>query len=389
MHKDCGYDGAPGWVSRGRPPPPPTPSPIPGDQCPVSQCDPKTDDTSWRVVDVPHDFMVERNFTPSASISQGYLPFGVGWYRRHLVLPNADKGRAMWLDFDGVMISSQVYLNGRFLGNHTSGYTPFRFNLSETLLNWDGAENVLAVRADATSASDAKEVAWYYDGAGIYRHVWLTVADVVHIAPLGVYAPGMVTGAIQQVHRHSSTTGAGLRGSTQSFADSVINCSVDVVNDGPKPVAVVVEAVVFDASASVVGSQRTMLTSIPPGGTTTAAVVPEIVLKNASLWSVDHPTLYTVQTTVMVAGSAVDAVNTTIGVRKVEFDPDRGFLLNDVPTKILGACNHQDFAGVGVAVPDALQAFRVAKMKQTGINGWRTAHNPPTPALLDATVRWR
>lgn len=352
----------------------------------MPQCNPKTNVSGWRVVNVPHDFMVERNFTPTASMSQGYLPFGVGWYRRRFVLPNVAESRSIWIDFEGVMVFSQVYLNGVFLGNHTSGYTPFRFRLSQTVLNWGGAANVLAVRADATSTADAQEVAWYYDGGGIYRHVWLTIADAIHITPWGVYAPGLVTGPIQHVHRNTSTTGAGLRGSTQSFADSVVNCSVDVVNEGQHPANIRVEAVVFDAAGAVVGSSTTRFLSLAAGAGTKTFVIPMIMLKNASLWSVDHPVLYTVQTLVRVGEGAVDAVNTSIGIRKIAFDPNRGFVLNGLQTKILGACNHQDFAGVGVAVPDALQAFRVAKMKETGVNGWRTAHNPPTPALLDATV---
>lgn len=244
--------------------------------------------------------------------------------------------------------------------HHTSQlnrYTPFRFELEESLLNWGtaaaaAADNVLAVRADATSTSDAWIVSWYYDGAGIYRHVSLTVADpAVHIGPFGVYAPSLVTGAINHHHRRSSSTGAGLRGSTQSYADAIVNCSVDVdvantaVAKTPLTASaagtadtaaaakgyreastnVTVRATVFDADGAAVGAPPSHITAMLPSGATTTVLVPPITMKNTSLWSVDHPVLYTVQTEVLVDGVVVDTVNTTIGVRQIEFDRNEGY----------------------------------------------------------------
>ena len=140
------------------------------------QCQPSTDDSgaAWRSVNIPHDFMVEEAFSPSADISQGFLPFATGWYRRRFSLPPSAKGsQSLRLDFDGVMVRSQVWLNGRFLGNHSSGYTPFGFDLAAADVNWSG-ENVLAVRADASSAAHAEQISWYYDGAGICKMAMLS-----------------------------------------------------------------------------------------------------------------------------------------------------------------------------------------------------------------------
>lgn len=328
-------------------------------------------------MNVPHDFMVERNFSASNDISQGFLPFGSAWYRKAVSLPPSAKGRAIYLEFDGVMISSQVWLNGHFLGNHSSGYTPFRFTINDSDLNWQG-KNVLAVRADASKSADAWQIAWYYDGGGIYRHVSLVVAPLVHIAPWGVYAPAMVTPA---TINHAS--------SGSDTAHAVLNSSVDLANFGNSTVSGVrITATVMDASGLVVASIQSQEVSIAAGSGTMetpyTVVLPPMAMPDVALWSVDYPVLYTLVTTVSPGG---DIVNTTFGVRLPRFDPDNGFLLNERPVKIRGACNHQDFAGVGVAVPDALQFFRVSKMKSTGINGWRTAHNPPTPGLLDAADR--
>ena len=395
----CHDQGAPGWVARARgmqprpppgppspphpppspphpqPPPPPSPAPPgpPNGPCDVPQCQLATVDSGWRQVNVPHDFMVEGTFNAANDISQGFLPFGSAWYRKELSLPPSAKGQPKWLDFEGVMVSSQVWLNGHFLGNHTSGYTPFRYFLRDAVFNW-GGKNVLAVRADASKAADAEQIAWYYDGAGIYRHVKLTVAPLVHIAPWGVYAPALVTAATISHAADGSST-----------ADAVLNCSVDLANNGAAAATSVhITATVIDASGATVGTSQSAALTVPTSASGSSksdpwtVVMPPIRMPKAALWSVDNPLLYTLITTV----TGGDAVNTTFGVRRVRFDSDRGFLLNELPVKIKGACNHQDFAGVGVAVPDALQDFRVSKMKSTGINGWRTAHNPPTPVGL-------
>jgi beta-galactosidase len=303
---------------------------------------------------------------PGGYISQGYLPYGVAWYRKSFELPASAKGQAKYLDFDGVMISSQVWLNGYFLGNHSSGYTPFRFELRDTDLNW-GGKNILAVRADASALADAWQDSWYYDGGGIYRHVRLTVTPPLHIAPWGVYAPALVTAASINHAADGRDT-----------AHAVLNASVDIANhQATTAVGVHITATVIDARGSMVGTSQSQALSVPAGSgsmeTPYTVALPPISMASATLWSVDTPVLYTLVTTVSPGG---DSVNTTFGVRLARFDPDHGFLLNERPLKIKGACNHQDFAGVGVAVPDALQDFRVSKMKSTGINGCEYGCSP-------------
>ena len=206
----------------------------------------------------------------------------------------------------------------------------------------------------------------------------LTVAAPLRIAPFGVYAPAVVTGAIT----HSAVGNA-----TRSTADAVLNASVELLNGGAASATAAVVATVFDSTGSRIGTATASSGNIPAGQPTASTVaVPPIPLPKATLWSVEDPALYVVQVEVKSsAGELLDALNTTIGIRKIEFDADQGFLLNSRRTKILGACNHQDFGGLGVAVPDALQEHRVERMKSFGINAWRTAHNPPTPGLLDAT----
>ena len=361
-------------------PPPPSPSPAPAPKpspspCTDPRCLPSTDDSSWRTVDIPHDFVVEGTFSKQASRSQGYLPFGVGWYRKHITVPASAAGQSMWLDFDGTQAHSTVWLDGKALGGHASGYTPYRFFLNGTELA--GRTVVLAARIDATQPDS-----WWYDGGGIYRSVWLTVASPIHIIPWGVYAPALVTGPIDASH---------------GVADATVTPSVEIINDGALPtnishsqtlMATVYHTIAEEASGAVVASSSITVAVGGVGATVNATVAPNgMAIKHAKLWSVESPSLYSLHTRIVVNGQEVDSVNTTFGVRKTTFDPQKGFFLNDVPTKINGCANHQDFAGVGVAVPDSLQLHRVRKLKEMGANGWRTAHNAPNEGLLDATDR--
>ena len=361
----CHDPRAPGWVARSRsrapqpapPPRPPPPTPLP--PCSDPRCLPGTDDSGWRQLDRPHDFVVEGTFSANASKSQGYLPFGVGWYRKRFTVPADAAGGAVWLDFDGTQAHSTVWLDGQQLGGHASGYTPYRFHLDASRLA--GRAVLLAARVDATLPDS-----WWYDGGGIYRSVWLTVASSVHVEPWGVYAPALVAGPIAGGH-----------------APAELVPSVEVTNGGPATAHVAVDLAVLDARGVAVAGGAASVT-VAAGGTGLVNYTQSIAIGNASLWSLQSPYLYTLRTTLSVAGQQADVVDTRFGVRKTVFDPHRGFLLNDVPTKIFGCANHQDFAGVGVAVPDSLQLHRVAKLKEMGANAWRTAHNCPNEGLLEA-----
>lgn len=329
---------------------------IKGGKCTEDRCQPEFDDSTWRAVNLPHDFVILGNASEGNKKINGYLPGGKGWYRLNFEVPAAAKAGSIWLDFDGVQRNSAVYLNGHFLGQHFSGYTPFRYDIAK--FAHFGAPNVLAVMVDATWP-----VGWWYDGGGIYRHVWLNMANKVHVAPWGVYLPAKVTGPI-----------------CKNVADALVTAETEVVNALDKEVDIEVWTELQDPQGDAVGIEFAVLILKAKQNGTTSAQIP---LKNAQLWSDRKPQLYTSVTTVKIDGKVVDTVTDAFGIRKMVWDSEQGFILNDQPTKIKGFANHQDFAGVGVAVPDSLQAYRVYMHKQMGSNAWRTAHNPPTTALLD------
>jgi len=368
--------------------PPPSPSPPPsGTLCNETMCAIDFDDSDWRDINVPHDFVVEGNFSLDASKSHGYLPFGIGYYRKHFFLPAEAEGQDIVVRFDGVMVECEVYLNGILLGSHSGGYTPFRFNVSSiesAVINFGGSvENVLAIRVDATNPESSS---WWYDGGGLYRHVWVDAIDPrAHIGINGVYAPAHLTGPI--------TAQTALR---PASANAILGATVDVESTSGA-VGVSVECSVFKQSSNggvaggdPVARATVVVGDMTKGDATTASFA--LDMPGAKLWSVEHPTLYLLVAMVTVSdgdGNEVisDVVNTTFGVRTIRFDSDLGFFLNDQPVKIKGTANHQDFAGLGTAVPDSLQEFRIKKLQSIGGNGWRTAHNMHTEAVLDHADR--
>jgi len=364
--------GATGWQSRGRhvaPPPPPTP----GTDCTDPRCQPGTDDSKWRVVNVPHDFVVEGNFSQSASTSQGYLPFGVAWYRKHFT-PSAALANAptVYIEFEGVQTLSEVWLNGISLGIWPYGYTASRYYLNNSVVKY-GQDNVLALKVDCT-----KPDGWWYDGGGIYRSVTFTAVQSpgAVIAPWGVYAGGSnVTGEISW------------DASGNPSADSALMPSIEVWNNATSDSSFSLSVSIIDASGNIVATASGSGSVSGNNGVTLWSPSSPLLMPAARLWHVAPgvtPYLYTFATSLSVGGSVVDFQNVTFGVRATYWDASTGFYLNGRSFKILGNANHQDFPAVGVAVPDHLQWHRVSRQKMYGSNGWRTAHNPPTPALLDA-----
>jgi len=358
-----------GWLSRGRDVA--SPSPNPSNGCSDPGCSPNTNDADWRALDLPHDFVVENNFSSTADKSHGYLPYGKAWYRRHITFPDTAKGATIYIDVEAAQTKSQVYFNGQLLGSKVYGYTNGRYYITESQINWSGADNLLAIFVDATQPDS-----WWYDGGGIYRHVWLTVINTPgpYIAPWGVYAPSNVTGTITWA------------ADGQPSGDAQLTPSVEVWTNATSAAGFSLTLQVFDPTGKNVGSAFGSGTVSP--GQPTIWSASAISLPGASLWHLvappASPSLYTLTTTLSVGGTVVDETTITFGIRRTRFDAATGFYLNDVATKIMGTANHQDAAAVGVAVPDHLQAWRVAKLKEMGVNGWRTAHNPPNPALLDA-----
>jgi len=322
------------------------------------------DDSQWRSIDLPHDFAVElpieenvRALLPHGSrpLGRDYPKTSIGWYRRTFDIPAADKGRRLSIEFDGVFRDSVVALNGFYLGRNLSGYAPFRFDITD-FANY-GGPNVLVVRVDATEYEG-----WFYEGAGIYRHVWLVKTDPVHVAQWGTFVTSEVL---------SSGTAA------------TVTIATELQNESDSVKVSRVTSTIFDSKGNQAGTIHSAPSGIPAWGSRTFKH--PIILEKPALWSPDAPNMYRLVTEVESEdGAKQDRYETPFGIRTIHYDKDKGFFLNDKPVTFKGTCNHQDHAGVGSALPDRLQFFRIAKLKECGSNAYRTSHNPPTPELLDA-----
>jgi beta-galactosidase len=317
------------------------------------------DDFKWRSVDLPHDWAIELPLDPKGdkelcehgfySIGPDHPESSVGWYRRSFDVPKSDLGKRISIEFDGVFRDSIVWINGHRLGRHASGYAPFRYDLTD-FLNY-GEKNVIALRADATNYEG-----WWYEGAGIYRHVWLTKTNPLHVAPNGTFVTSKVG---------------------KNAADVAIRTTIQ--NDSDEPV-------IFDLKSRISNSLFTNR-RIKLAAWSETEVTQTIRIKNPRLWSCDDPNLYHLQTSLIQNKKTVDQYKTTFGVRTFRWDAKRGFFLNGKPLKIKGMCMHRDHAGVGVALPDRLHELRVEKLKEVGANAFRASHYPHAPKLLDACDR--
>ncbi|HXR46529.1 MAG TPA: beta-galactosidase GalA [Candidatus Limnocylindrales bacterium] len=322
-------------------------------------------DSYWRAVNLPHDWAVELPFDSSADGSHGFKPLGrafpsnsIAWYRHTFELPASDSGKRIWLTFDGVMHDATVWVNGWLVRQHEGGYYPFREDISDVV--HFGGENTVAVRVDATESEG-----WFYEGAGIYRHVWLDLTAPVAIAPDGMFVSPRFEKNIPQGSPQIAVE-VYLLNTTTNATKATVNC--EIISPDGKSLKKFSESEELKRE-----SQR--------------AVKLESKLSSPVLWSPESPKLYRLVATVSVDGKVVDQVASPFGIRTVGFDPTNGFLLNGKHYELYGTCNHQDHAGVGAAIPDALQEFRVKKLKEFGCNAIRTSHNPPTPELLDACDR--
>ena len=330
---------------------------------------PATDKTfsevAWRTVNLPHDWAVELPFDKTADMSHGFKALGpgfltnsIGWYRRSFDLPKEDSGKRIWLTFDGVMHDATVWVNGWLVRRHEGGYYPFREDITDAVKL--GGKNVIAVRVDAT-----KFEGWFYEGAGIYRHVWLDKTAPVAVAPDGIFVCPQFKNNVPSDKAEIKVEVSVLNTLTNDV-QAVVNCEI-ISPDGSSLSR-------FKESKSVQG-----------GSLGTVKLKSKVA--SPVLWSPESPRLYKLAAVVSIGGKIADKKETLFGIRTVGFDPMNGFLLNGKHYELYGTCNHQDHAGVGAAIPDALQAFRVSKLKEFGCNAIRTSHNPPTPELLDVCDR--
>ena len=312
----------------------------------------------WRRLDLPHDWSIESPVDHAApgGGQDGFFPTGIGWYRRALTLPANWAGRRLEVEFEGVYMNADVWINGTHLGRHPYGYTSFRYDLTPFLR--PGADNVLAVRVDNSLQPNSR----WYSGSGIYRHVWLELTAPVRVAPWGVFVSTAELTAGAATVRVQSTTR----------------------NDSDRSQAIAVETSVLDPGGRRVAFAREEAT-VPPGADFTTA--PSLLLAKPSPWSPEAPALYRAVTRVVLGGNTVDEVATPFGVRTLRVSADRGFELNGRTLVLVGGSAHHDNGVLGAAAFDRAEELRVELLKAAGFNAVRTAHNPPSPAFLEACDR--
>ncbi len=321
------------------------------------------DDSAWQSVNLPHDWAVDLPFVwDDLQKGHGYKPLGrrypetsVGWYRRTFAIPESDKGRRVVLDFDGGFRSALVFVNGIFVGRNDNGYAPFSFDITDDLIY--GGNNVVVVRMDASFGDG-----WFYEGAGLYRHVWLSKYDPLHLGQWESFVRSELSGTTARL----------------TLGTVVLNSSATAQSAS-------VRWKILDAAGTTVATAEAPAQTVAPDGSATYSATATIA--HAQLWSLESPTMYSAIVTVESGGAVRDGERVGFGVRTVRFDANEGFFLNGKNMKIKGTCNHQDHAGVGAALPDRLQWYRLAILQQMGGNAVRTSHNMPTPEWVEACNR--
>ncbi len=315
-------------------------------------------DSTWRTVNLPHDWSIEGrpekdNLTGAGG---GFFPAGVGWYRKTFNAPAEWQGKLVNVEFDGVYRDATVYLNGNKLGFHPYGYTSFTFDLSKHL-NFKGP-NVLAVRVDNSAQPNSR----WYSGSGIYRHVRVVVTEPTHVAHWGVF---VTTPKV-------------------SDASATVSIQTKIANESDKPTGVTVKTTLYDRAGREAGTKESTLT-IAPGKETEAAQ--EITVSDPALWSPAAPVLYRAVSEIRKDGKVVDQVETPFGIRSLSWSAEKGLLLNGKPVKLTGGSVHHDNGPLGAAAFDRAEERKVELLKASGYNAVRTAHNPPSPAFLNACDR--
>ncbi|WP_035644699.1 beta-galactosidase GalA [Flavobacterium sp. ASV13] len=317
------------------------------------------DDRAWRKLDLPHDWAVEQPFSESGSFSHGFKTAGkgfpeksIGWYRKKINIPETDKDKIISLKFDGVFRNSKVFFNGYYLGTEESGYNGFEYDVT-AYVNY-GGENTIVIRADASM-----EEGWFYEGAGIYRHVYLQKTNPIHVITNGTY----VTSEIKN-------------------NEAEITAEVAIENKGNYKGSIEIIQTIFDASGKQIASVSENVNT--PEFYKSNIYASKLNVKNPLLWDIDNPNLYRLETQIKQNGKLIDIYETSFGIRTVKFDPEKGFFLNGKSLKLKGTNNHQDHAGIGTALPDEIQYYRIQKLKEMGSNAYRCSHHPPAPELLNA-----
>ena len=320
---------------------------------------PSVNDNSWRSLDLPHDWAIEGPFSDTLENNTGLLPWkGIGWYRKHFTISDNDKGKRIYVDFDGAMANAKVWLNGKYVGEWPYGYTSFRLDLTPYIIT--GKENIIAVRLD-TKNWDSR----WYPGAGIYRNVWLVKTSQLHIAYNGVFC---TTPEIKK-ERGMLSVQAEVESHLTDPLPVTVKAIVYKLNEKFEPVATpVAESVI--ATATIEGMKNhTFRFDIP--------------VKEPVLWDITKPELYRVAVIVMQGTTVTDRYETNFGFRTLNFTARDGFLLNGKRVEVRGVCNHHDLGALGAAFNTRAAARQLEILKEMGCNAIRTSHNPPAPELVD------
>jgi beta-galactosidase len=306
---------------------------------------PRATDMPWRTLSLPHDWSIEGPYSQDWASATAFLPGGVGWYRKTFTVPAGFRHRKVFIYFDGVYKNSEVWLNGHSLGKRPSGFASFQYELTP-FLSATGP-NVLAVKVDHHEVADSR----WYTGSGIYRNVYLLATAPVHIRPWGV----------------AFTT------PTVSTSAATGRVAVSFTNASDKAATVTVTSSLVDTKGQTIATAKQTVTTKAKADATASLTLP---IKQPALWSVDHPNLYHLRTTLAVAGQPVDEVTEEVGVRSIRFDANQGFFLNGEHLKLKGLCIHDDAGALGVAVPPEVWERRLKTLKAGGCNSLRMSHNP-------------
>lgn len=310
---------------------------------------PSLDDKRWKTVDLPHDWSVKGQLSPTLASATGYLPGGIGWYRKTINVPQSKQGEKVYLYFEGMYNRSEVFINGQSLGKRPNGYVSFMYDATPYIKY--GEDNVIAVRADHSQSADSR----WYTGSGIYRNVWMVYANPLHIAQWGVFAyPKSVT-----------------------KKQAVVSVSVEMDNSTVKDANLTITNELLSADGKVVAKDSKKL-QMTAGNNKVSA---ELKVNNPQLWDLNNPNLYQLKTTVLKDGKVIDQTTTTTGIRNYTFDPNKGFALNGDWMKVKGVCIHHDAGVLGSAVPKDVWRRRLLTLKEIGVNAIRTSHNPQAPDL--------
>jgi len=308
-------------------------------------------DSKWQSVNVPHDWSVRGQLSPTLASCTGYLPGGIGWYRKSINIPQNKTDEKVYLYFEGVYNRSEVFINGHSLGKRPNGYISFAYDATSFIKY--GAENIISVRVDHSQSADSR----WYTGSGIYRNVWLVYSNPVHIAQWGVYA-------YPEINK----------------GNGILNVEVEVENGSAAKsnLTVINELIANDGKSAAKTSSK-----IEVAANTSGKFSAKINVKNPKLWDLDKPNLYQLKTTVLKDGKQIDQTVTKTGFRNFTFDPNNGFALNGKWMKMKGVCLHHDAGVLGAAVPREVWLTRLKTLKEIGVNAIRTSHNPQAPDFYE------